>query len=241
MKRPVGRPTLTDAELLDVALDLFLENGFDRTSLEAITSAAGMAKRTLYARYADKEAIFRAALRRAIDDWIVPAERLKELETADLKETLQRIGDLLVANIMSPAGLRLFRLTNAVSSHMPDIGASNVQQGTEPTVAFLADLFNRRVDLAGHELFDAKEAAHAFVYLVVGGPSSMAAWGVQFDSEAIDRHTRSSINLFLHGLLARNDSSVEMGEENRRLRQLLTDALLENTALKEMREFRPLP
>ncbi len=46
-RRGPGRPTRTNAELLDKALDLFLENGFERTSIDAITAAAGMAKRTV--------------------------------------------------------------------------------------------------------------------------------------------------------------------------------------------------
>ena len=43
---------------------------------DAITAAAGMAKRTVYARYGDKETLFKAALARAIEDWMVPVERL---------------------------------------------------------------------------------------------------------------------------------------------------------------------
>jgi TetR/AcrR family transcriptional regulator, mexJK operon transcriptional repressor len=232
-KRRLGRPTLSNEQLLDIALDLFLENGFEGTSLEAITSAAGMAKRTVYARYADKKTLFRAALRRAIDEWIVPVHRLKELETEELEETLLRIGRLLVANIMSPAGLRLFRLTNTVSGRMPDIAAENVRRGTEPTISYLADLFERRVDLSGDRMFDAEHAATAFIHLVAGGPSSMAAWGVLLEEDMIHRHTRSSVNLFLYGLLPRNRTSQGTDEQNRRLRRLLTDALLENMALKE--------
>lgn len=231
--RKPGRPTLSDEALLDVALDLFLQSGFERTSVDAIASAAGMAKRTIYARYADKENLFRSALSRAIDEWIVPVERLQDVECDDLRETLLRIGEILIANILSPAGLRLLRLTNTVSAFMPDISAANVRQGTEPTVAFLTDLLSRRLDLAGHADFDAKEAADAFINLVVGGPSSMAAWGVPFDQAALERHTLSSISLFLNGVLRRNSDAVETEDQNRRLRQLLTDALLENAALKE--------
>jgi AcrR family transcriptional regulator len=235
--RKLGRPTLSDEALLDVALELFLESGFERTSVDAIASAAGMAKRTIYARYPDKKNLFRSALSRAIDEWIVPVERLQEQECEDLRETLLGIGKILVANILSPAGLRLFRLTNTVSGFMPEIAAANVRQGTEPTVAFLADLFARRLDLAEYADFDAREAAHAFINLVVGGPSSMAAWGVRFDQTELERHTRSSINLFLNGLLPRAGDLEWRDDENRRLRQLLTDALLENVALKEASGF----
>ena len=139
-RRP-GRPSLSNEALLDVALDLFLAQGFERTGIEAICAKAGMAKRTVYARYGDKETLFKAALQRAIAEWIVPVERLRAAETDDLEQTLLAIGEVLLANIMSPAGLRLLRLTNAESARSPEIGVTNVQQGTEPTIAYLADLF----------------------------------------------------------------------------------------------------
>ena len=131
-KRRPGRPTLSNEQLLDTALDLFLENGFERTSIEAITAAAGMAKRTVYARYGDKTTLFKAALTRAIEEWIVPVQRLQAAESEDIEDTLVTIGQILVANVLSPGGLRLLRLTNAVSGHMPEIGAFNVQKGPNP-------------------------------------------------------------------------------------------------------------
>lgn len=229
----LGRPTLSDGQLLDVALELFLNDGYERTSVDAIALAAGMAKRTIYARYGDKESLFRSALSRAIAEWIVPVERLQEAESANLHETLLRIGRILVENILSPSGLRLFRLTNSVSNPMPELAAANVRQGTEPTIAFLADLFSRRVELSEQSGFDAREAAHAFLHVVVGGPSSMATWGVEFDRENLERHTLSSIELFLNGLLPRPAETSDAQDENRRLRQMLTDSLLENAALRE--------
>src|ERR1700733_2088209 len=92
-----GRPTLTNEELLDKALDLFLEKGFERTTIDAITASAGMAKRTVYARYGDKATLFKAALQRAIDDWIVPVEQLQAAETDDLEETLLAVARILIA------------------------------------------------------------------------------------------------------------------------------------------------
>ena len=143
LRRP-GRPSLSNEELLDHACDLFLDQGFERTSIEAICARAGMAKRTVYARYGDKTSLFRAALQRAIELWIVPIERLRAAEEDDLEASLLAVGQILLANIMSPAGLRLLRLTNSESSRSPEIGAYNVAQGTEPTIAYLAALFVRR-------------------------------------------------------------------------------------------------
>jgi AcrR family transcriptional regulator len=221
-RRP-GRPTLSDEQLLDIALDLFLENGFERTSIDAICAAAGMAKRTVYARYGDKETLFKAALKRAIDDWLVPVKRLRAAEVDDLEKTLLAIAQMLLANILGPAGLRLLRLSNAVSVSMPEIAANNTRMGTEPTLAYLADLFRRRLLPADAPAPEADEAALAFLHLVVGGPASTAAWGVVLDDTAIDRHTRYCVRLFLHGALpAQGGGTLE--RENRRLKALAEDA-----------------
>jgi AcrR family transcriptional regulator len=254
-----GRPTLTNEELLDKALDLFLEKGFERTTIDAITASAGMAKRTVYLRYSDKTALFKAALQRAIEDWIVPVERLRAAESDDVEETLLRVGQILMENLMTPAGLRLLRITNAESARMPEIGAYTHQNGTAPTIAYLADLIQRRIPFRS-DIADAEEAAFAFLYLVACGPATMAAWGVVLDKAAIDRHTQYCVRLFLYGLLPRETSGgaarsangsgqpgrthVErdvprpehwqaLQTENRRLRKLLLDSLLQVAALKE--------
>lgn len=221
LKRP-GRPSLSNEQLLDHALDLFLEQGFERTSIEAICAAACMAKRTVYARYGDKTTLFRAALQRAIALWIVPIERLRAAEVDDLDASLLAVGHILLANIMSPAGLRLLRLTNSESSRSPEIGAYNVQQGTEPTIAYLADLFVRR--LPGRlALSEARAAAEGFLHLVTG-PAIDAAWGVERDELALARHITASVRLFLHGLQGAGSGAAETGAleaENRRLREKL--------------------
>jgi AcrR family transcriptional regulator len=220
-RRP-GRPTLSDAQLLDIALDLFLENGFERTSIDAITAAAGMAKRTVYARYGDKETLFKAALNRAIEDWLVPVERLRAAEQDDLEKTLLAIARMLLANILSPAGMRLLRLSNAVSVSMPEIAANNTRMGTEPTLAYLADLFRRRLLPPDAPAPEADEAALAFLHLVVGGPASTAAWGVVLDEAAVERHTRYCVRLFLHGALPAQETGAAE-RENRRLKAIAED------------------
>lgn len=243
-RRRPGRPTLSNEQLLDKALDLFLELGFERTSIEAIAAAAGMAKRTVYARYPDKMSLFRATLHKAIEEWIVPVARLKAAETDDLEESLLAIGRILVANIMTPEGIRLLRITNAESGRMPEIGAYTYREGTERTINYLADLLERRIGTDRGPMGDWNEAAVAFLYLVTG-PGTMAAWGMTLDDEAIDNHTCYCVRLFLHGLLEREQGAAEalppaadpnvrrLEEENRRLRDMLVAAMLEASTLKE--------
>jgi len=203
-----GRPTREQAErrsreLLGKALDLFLENGFERTTMEGIAAAIGMAKRTIYAQYGDKLTLFKASLQRAINEWIVPVDVLRQAESEDFEETLLEIGHLLVENVMTPEGMRLLRITNAEANRMPEISAYTYAQGTAPTLAYLSDLFARRAGLGqGRKGEGADAAALAFLYLVVGGPASLSAWGVPLSDEQVSRQTSYCVRLFLHGLLS---------------------------------------
>jgi len=232
-RRRPGRPTLSNEELLDTALDLFLEKGFERTSIDAITSAAGMAKRTVYARYGDKTNLFKAALTRAIEEWIVPVERLQSAETDDLEDTLVRIGDILVANVLSPAGLRLLRLTNAESVKMPEISVYNVRHGTGPTLAYLTELFRRRLGTSGGPEGQWESAAQAYLNLVVGGVANNAALGMTVQPGEADAHVRFSVRLFLHGLLALQ--GIARAEQDQ-LRSLLDEATAQLDDLRDKLE-----
>ena len=231
-RRRPGRPSLSNEELLDKALDLFLEIGFERTSIDAIAAAAGMAKRTMYMRYEDKTSLFKAALERAINEWIVPVERLRAAEADDLEATLLHVGQILLTNVMSPAGLRLLRITNAESGRMPEIGAYTYEKGTAPTLVYLAGLLHGRLGLSNAA---SKEAALAYLHMVVGGPATATAWGVVLDNEAIHQHTSYCVHLFLHGLTPRDEAADLLVEENRKLRALLVEALLDAAKLKEQK------
>ncbi len=207
MKVGPGRPTKKQIEernrqLLDHALDLFLEKGFEQTTIREITTSVGMAKRTVASRYGDKMSLFKAALERAIDEWVVPVERLEALETEDLEETLLNIGRTLVTNIMSPAGMRLLRITNTESYRMPEVGAYTHEHGTRPTIAYLADLFRRRLT-QGKGFPDAERYALSFLNLVVGSPARTMAWGMPVDEMEVEARTRHCVHLFLNGILDR--------------------------------------
>ena len=102
----------------------------------------------------------------------------------------------------------------------------------------------------------------AFLYLVVGGPASLSAWGIVLDEKSIDKRTRYCVHLFMHGLLypeqdiagtkgravrkqsahsqqvevaaAQDTSKLKMLEdENRRLKILLAESMLEAATFKD--------
>lgn len=191
-----------DRELLERALDHFLEKGFEGTTIHAITTSLGMAKRTVYARYGDKITLFKAALQRAIDDWLVPLEQLKALETEDLEDTLLKISRVLVATMMSPPGLKLIRITNAESYRMPEIGAYIYHRGSRQIILYLSDLFRRRIKPDPANMPDVEDLAMAYMNIMLG-PARLNAWGLVLNEEEIEKLTRQRLRMFLVGVLPR--------------------------------------
>jgi AcrR family transcriptional regulator len=86
-RRKEARP----GEILDAALDLFVERGFAATRLEDVAQRAGVSKGTLYLYFDSKEDLFKAVVRSGMVRAIEEAEQLvKEYEgsSADLLRAL---------------------------------------------------------------------------------------------------------------------------------------------------------
>lgn len=66
-----SRAQSTPGVVLDAAIDLFIEAGFETTSMDAIAAKAGVAKGTLYYHFKSKEGIVEAIVER----YVVTAEK----------------------------------------------------------------------------------------------------------------------------------------------------------------------
>jgi TetR/AcrR family transcriptional regulator, mexJK operon transcriptional repressor len=201
----VGRPTRAQQEqrheeLLNVALDIFLERGFDQTTIEDIATQVGMSKRTVYARYEDKGALFKAAVRRAIERFTVPRAVLEAVATEDLQETLAAIARLRIANVARPVAIKLQRILTAQSYRFPELFKAFSEEGVGPTVSFLTELFVRYSAQGQINATEPHRAATAFLSLVVGGPTRIIVSGNKLDQEEIEKHIRFAVGLFLRGI-----------------------------------------
>jgi len=65
--RRVRRPGRGTGSLLEVAVGEFITRGYDATSMEDLSRAAGITKSSFYHHFSGKEALLRAALERALD------------------------------------------------------------------------------------------------------------------------------------------------------------------------------
>jgi TetR/AcrR family transcriptional repressor of mexJK operon len=214
LKSRPGRPSRQQAEaraaeLLDTALDMFLERGFELTTMEAVALRLGMTKRTIYARYPDKAALFLASVRRAIERTTVPREAFAELDDGDLAATLTRFARQRVAHFQTAEGLRLQRIVNTESFRFPQIFTWYYEQGAATAIAFLRDLFARHESAGAICLGDAGMAANTFMSMVVGGPVRIIVSGNPLSQQDIDARIGFAVALFLNGARPRTVAEGE--------------------------------
>src|SRR3954471_16526722 len=89
-RRTGGRPTAQAAvrletTILDQATKAFLAQGYAATTIEATARACGVAKRTIYARWSGKPALFRAVIGQLMAKWLSDAgdwDEMTDLATA---------------------------------------------------------------------------------------------------------------------------------------------------------------
>ncbi len=204
----LGRPTRDQAQardiaLLDTALDLFLDLGFEQTTIDAIARTVGMTKRTLYARYPDKASLFHAAVRLAIDRFTVTQEQIEATDTGDLEQTLIAIAMLRIDLVRTPNGLKLQRIINTESYRFPEIFTDSYELAARPTVEFLAALLERETQAGRLGLAEPAKAAIVFMNMVVSGSVRAIVMGRNPSRAELEDATRYAVGLFLAGACTR--------------------------------------
>jgi TetR/AcrR family transcriptional repressor of mexJK operon len=122
-KNLAGRPTAAELDrrkalVMDVATELFVERGYAATSLVDIARGAGVATRTLYQHFGDKEAIFREVI--FARDEGAALERPAVLPGDTLFDTLKRAGRYAYDVTYREKSIGLMRLMIAESNRFPD-------------------------------------------------------------------------------------------------------------------------
>ena len=201
-----GRPTaaaaarLADA-IVNAATIAFLRDGYAATSIEAVARQARVGKRTLYARFPDKEALFRAVLERLMARWLAtPDVPLSGPAPGQIEPVLVQLAELMLAVALQPEALALHRLLMAESGRIPNIPVMLHNAGASAGATRIAALLAQEVAAGRLAPIDPAFAAEQFMHLVISGPRRRAmGLGPPLDQADLARWARRSVSLFLDG------------------------------------------
>lgn len=200
-----GRPSRDDALrlsklILDVATEQFLTEGYAATSIEAVAGRAGISKRTLYHRFADKAALFAAVVHQIIEG-LRPPREVPLLEGATLHEMLRRLAGMILRAALSPQAIALHRVIVAESARFPElVRAVNTQGGAREATDLIAMLLAREFTEARLPADARHFAAEQFLQMVVAVPQRRAVGlGPAMTESELEAWADSVARLFLNG------------------------------------------
>ena len=205
-----GRPTREEAEardvrLLDVATHLFMERGFDGTSIDAVAEAAGISKPTVYARYQDKRDLFVAMLRSRIRKSLAPLSAAAEAQAIEgcsesIKTTLHELSRHLVAYTLAPEAGALQRILSAQAVQFPQLAKLANEEGWLRAVRGISSILRQSAARGQIKVDDPELAADMFLNLVLGHSKRLALYGIATDPETEERHRKATVDFFLNGI-----------------------------------------
>ncbi|WP_334184685.1 TetR/AcrR family transcriptional regulator [Novosphingobium sp.] len=137
------KPDSRRQAILDTAIELFREVGYERASMAAIAARVGGSKGTLYNYFKNKDDLFAAAMIGAMEEQGMEImERLKA-SVDDVRTVLLRFGVEYLTFITSADNLAIVRTAVAEGSNAR-LGAQlyelGPQRGTQEITAFIAPL-----------------------------------------------------------------------------------------------------
>jgi AcrR family transcriptional regulator len=190
--------------LLDTAAQLFLERGYDATSIDSVAEAARVSKPTVYSQYRDKRGLFEAVLKREIDRWLAPVAAAAQSEFGDRapaapEKRLYALGRQLIALSNGAGAKAVGRTLAAQSTNFPELAELAYREGWEKTVANVARLFDQ-LSADGLAKIDTKIAAEMYLNVVIGPTSRLALHGLPIDLHAEERRLRASLKMLLKGI-----------------------------------------
>jgi len=168
---PAGSESDVERRLLAAATRLFLERGYDGTSCDQVALDARAGKASIYARYANKEALFAAVIATMLGR--SPAQDDVDA-SAPVHARLAAVGLRVVADALHPDAIALLRLVLAQLPRFAQSGVRADELFWQPGVRRVATAI---AGLAAGALDRAIGPAQQFVELVVMPPVMRALMG----------------------------------------------------------------
>lgn len=189
-----------DARLIDIAAQMFMERGFEATTIDAVADAANIGKATLYARYRDKSALFDAVFQRQIDRFVIPlCDAATSPTTVRVEDALVRVSRRLIDVALAPESIMVHRILISEANRFPELARIAHELGWQRSNVILAKMLRHFADDGQIAVADPELAAEYFVSLVVGRLVRLALLGIATDPAQIERRMHSAIAMFLDG------------------------------------------
>lgn len=198
-RRKEARPR----ELLDAALNLFVEKGFAATRAEEVAAKAGVSKGTLFLYFQSKEDLFKAVIRENISN-LFPAwhEEIQTFEGSS-GDMLRYAMNSWWQNVGNTPASGIAKLVMSEAQNFPEIARFYQEEVVTPGTRMLQDILERGVKSGEFRPMDTKQT----VFTVVAPMIFLMMWKHSMGACAASAHLidpeqfiQMQVNVLLHGM-----------------------------------------
>ncbi len=196
MTRRAENRAAKEASILTAALKIFAQAGYSGASMEAIATAAGITKPTLYQYFDSKDRLFTAML---LQTRATMLTAFADPGQGNLVAQLHDFAWSYATTVLRPDMLALARLIIGEVQRFPDVGRAYQASGPDQLLAGMMHYLTAQRD-AGYLTFDDAELAAQDLWgLILSAPRTQALYLPDAPPTHADlvRYIRNGLRVFL--------------------------------------------
>ncbi len=164
--------------ILDVAADLFMQEGYAAASMSAIAARLGGSKGTLYNYFPSKESLFAALMKDecGAEDWTAfPPDS----DSTEVGAVLFDVGLRFLNYVLSARACNIHRLVISESARFPELGRTFYENGPKLGIAAMAAWLDAQMKAGRLRTADPERAAVTFISLCKSEIYQKVLWAVE--------------------------------------------------------------
>jgi len=189
------------SQILATAQRLFVSEGFDEVSMDALAQAVPVSKPTLYNHFKDKNALFVAVMRNRCDFISGNIERILLKKEKSIEQALTELGTQFLSVVLAPEALGIYRMAIIQAQNFPELGDLFYKSGPMRCKAVFAEYLERLHERGELNVPHAMRASEVFFSMLVGRMQMRLLLGIDkhIEMKEIKEHIRYVVGVFLRG------------------------------------------
>ncbi|MES3040838.1 MAG: TetR/AcrR family transcriptional regulator [Pseudomonadota bacterium] len=199
IKSKRGRPRDPERmkRVIESASQQFLEQGFDRASMESVAQNSGVSKMTLYNYFPSKSLLLEACVSCRTDD-MFDAFNENRLDPTQPEQALIFIGTQFLSLMRAEDVIRMHRMLYGLATLHPEVCAGYFKAGPERVNKLVREFLTASVATGHLQINDIAMACDQFLSLFLGRPHLRATLGLGLPDALHDqRLVDENVLLFL--------------------------------------------
>jgi TetR/AcrR family transcriptional regulator, mexJK operon transcriptional repressor len=158
------------------ASELFLELGFEATSMDKVAQQAEVSKQTVYSHFSNKEALFAAVIEYKCEEYGLRADIFDAGKSC--AENLLTYATHMCEMLCTESAVKMERLCSSNAAERPDLALLFFESGPRKVIGILEDYIATQVEQGVLAIDDVERAASLFLHAAQANAVSLARWGV---------------------------------------------------------------